>query len=193
MRRNHLGLLLIGMPVALLTMGACSNNKQPSAPTSTSYEGEYCENQDQCNVGLVCDGNVCRKVCQNDNDCSQNQQCKEDRCIPKSGPTVTTDLPEGSTCDDNNLCAEGLKCKRSVCTKVECEKDGDCNNDAKECQNYKCVDKPIKQPEVPQGGALTPMATTLTGGTLKVQVLGGDTYNYQSGSQKVQINDAAWH
>ena len=163
---------LLGLLFFAIGITACTSD--PPLPI-THYEGESCGDQIQCDSGLICEGKLCRKVCSTNKDCNQTQTCKENRCIPKSGPSIVTDLPQGSNCDNEiYFCKANLVCNNGICQE----------------QNQPQPDKAI---DTPEGGAIAPFTATVSKDNIKIRVLGsafhGTTTN---NSTTIKVNDGAW-
>ncbi len=70
--------------------------------------------------------------CTTDKDCDNNlgaeTQCKTSKCV--HGKCETVNLPDGTKCDDNDLCTDGDQCKGGQCVAgknvCQCRSDKDC-------------------------------------------------------------------
>jgi MYXO-CTERM domain-containing protein len=92
-------------------------------------DGTSCSDGDRCNGVETCQGGVCRSP--GDLNCSDGDPCTSDSCHPVNG-CVNTPLPDGTSCDDNNVCNGVDVCQGGVCvpgTGLECDDDNPCTDD----------------------------------------------------------------
>jgi uncharacterized repeat protein (TIGR01451 family) len=160
--------------------GACVYTPAPS--------GTSCDDGDPCTTGDTCTqipGNT-TPICQGTAKCDDGNPCTGDTCDPATGACintpivcddanpctadvcvggtcVSTPLPTGSVCDDNNLCTTGGSCQvnpftgQPTCSSqpVNCD-DGDaCTMDTCDPTTGGCNHAPIGSAEVPNGFAFT--------------------------------------
>jgi len=105
---------------------------------------------DRCNGTLRCDDGTCQLdetsvvTC----DTSADGPCRETLCVPASGDCVTTDLADGTACDDGVRCTRADACAAGVCvgTPVSCEDDDPCTIDSCEEATGSCVNGPSPGP-----------------------------------------------
>eukprot|EP01084_Bolivina_argentea_P267315 453721_1 len=86
--------------------GECVSNNVP--------EGTPCDDGNLCTVNSICSGGSCGSgvniECDDDgNDCTTNT------CDPASGECVSNNVPEGTPCDDGNLCTVNSICSGGSC------------------------------------------------------------------------------
>jgi hypothetical protein len=70
--------------------------------------------------------------------------CKVNVCDPATGDCVTQNAPNGTTCEDGNLCTTGETCQEGVCqggTAVAncCQSTSDCPTPANQCLRATCI------------------------------------------------------
>jgi hypothetical protein len=87
------------------TTGACSNPSQPDG--SPCNDGSACTQVDTCHAG-VCGGGA-------PVDCSANQCRNAGTCDPATGTCSGPVSPDGTGCDDGNLCTTNDTCANGIC------------------------------------------------------------------------------
>ncbi|MBI3786317.1 MAG: PD40 domain-containing protein [Deltaproteobacteria bacterium] len=113
------------------TTGLCPNPRPNGTPCNN---GNLCTSDDQCKDSL-CEGTV--------KDCATADACHAaGTCNPNTG-LCPNPRPDGTTCDDHNLCTIGDACQGSICKGTEkncatadaCHDAGSCNADTGLCPN----------------------------------------------------------
>jgi hypothetical protein len=118
--------------------GQCSNPAKPNG-TACNADGNLCTQNDSCQAGVctagapvVCDGGA--------------DQCHvASTCNPSTGQCVgTANKPNGTPCDDGNLCTQTDSCQAGVCKGFApvlcgpgdaCHQDGVCDPQSGQCSN----------------------------------------------------------
>lgn len=133
---------------------------------------ESCDDKNKCITGLTCVVNVCKKVCSDNGQCPENQECTNQICVDRV-PPPPPDREVGESCDDENKCAGGLVCENGTC-RIFCQKKEDCAED-QECLSNKCVTIQVEEHNSfrHRGGNLTNVAGKASDGQYKVRVFGG--------------------
>ena len=100
-----------------------------------------CSNSNECDQGLICENNVCRKLpgiaCSGGNQCVSNHSCIDGTCQPVQMGQLN-DMCNGR----EQLCASNLLCVNNVCTAQVggyCDKDIECASPSTGCVNNRCV------------------------------------------------------
>lgn len=116
-----------------------------------------CESDDDCKS--LDDGNICNGIytCKNgfcifDPDsvvkCDEiEEQCKENLCDPVDGVCKILNKPDGTKCDDGDLCTENDVCQNGFCVgeSVDCDDKNPCTQDS--CSPFAgCIHFNIKGP-----------------------------------------------
>ncbi len=111
--------------------GLCPNPRSDDTPCN---DGNRCTMGDRC-IGSICEGFV--------KDCSVADACHDAGiCDPNTG-LCPNPRPDGTTCDDKNLCTTADQCQESVCLGTErdcsvadqCHDAGRCNPATGLCPN----------------------------------------------------------
>src|SRR5205085_3575328 len=86
--------------------GQCSN---PNAPNGT-----VCDDGNGCTVSDTCQAGSCTagapRVCEAQDTCHSAGTCD-----PQSGQCSNPVLPDGTTCDDDNMCTQTDSCAAGTC------------------------------------------------------------------------------
>jgi len=120
--------------------GQCEN--APEKPDGTS-----CADTDLCNGEETCQAGICESGIP---PCSMPlfAQCYYGECNPQTGVCESHQSPDGTSCNDNNLCTDGDSCLSGICNGnivpgcITCEVDQDCN-DGNSCTNDSCGEEGI--------------------------------------------------
>ncbi|NUO53649.1 MAG: hypothetical protein HOV80_32780, partial [Polyangiaceae bacterium] len=115
--------------------GTCSN---PTAPNGTSCnDGSMCTQTDSCQAG-TCTGS-------NPVVCTPSDQCHAaGSCNPATGMCSNPNAPDGTSCNDGNLCTQTDSCSAGVCgggnpvtcaPLDQCHVAGTCNPGTGTCDN----------------------------------------------------------
>ncbi len=114
-----------------------------------------CVDNDDCDEGEVCDGNLCEAGCDSDDDCPAGETCDlttgvcEDAPPPPDcttdadcdldGDACTEDVCTNGVCSSTDVdCAAGEVCVDGDCV-PECTDDADCADDGDACTTVACV------------------------------------------------------
>lgn len=74
---------------------------------------QYCNSDNQCQAGTICNNGVCCSLCTSNRECINGQLCLQGVCQP--------------TCNGNTTCPDFQYCLNNICTKeVRCRSDNDC-------------------------------------------------------------------
>jgi hypothetical protein len=98
-----------------------------------------------CDDGDVCTVDTCDLIvgCQSAPlDCDDGNPCTEDRCDPTAGGCIHDPLPNGRSCDDEDLCTDGEFCDDGFCvggTSTLCNDGDPCTLDACDPGTGQCV------------------------------------------------------
>jgi hypothetical protein len=99
--------------------------------------GTPCEDGDACNGTEICEQGECMPgtplVCDDENPCT------DDDCDPDTGLCLIVAEPDGTACEDGNLCDGPEVCSEGECdvpagTPVVCEPGHACNPDTGDCE-----------------------------------------------------------
>ncbi len=103
--------------LSLIILASCNSSSKTRG--GNLAESEPCHDDGDCQKGLVCRAEICRKMCTNDNDCNRStQHCENEVCLPGSSIKCGNGLrEEGEACDDGNK-SDGDGCSQT-CTKEE--------------------------------------------------------------------------
>ncbi len=121
--------------ILLFFFQACSEkNPCPKA----EKEGDKCCSDAQCPDQLMCDNNICRRICTIDKDCAKTQICEGNFCQDVKNPL----------CVDDNECQAPGRCellREAYCEGAKChykaKKNGEtCNDDDVCTENDACSD-----------------------------------------------------
>lgn len=129
---------------------ACSGGTCRSGPPADCNDGVFCTQDtcsggicshtprnDLCDDGIVCNGNeTCHHLqgClpgTNGVTCTASDQCHNvGTCDPSTGACSNPAKPNGTTCNDGNLCTTGDTCQSGICTgtAVVCTATSQCHN-----------------------------------------------------------------
>jgi Tol biopolymer transport system component len=111
--------------------GLCPNPRPDGTPCD---DGDLCSSGDQC-IGSICTGRP--------KDCSVADECHDAGvCDPATG-LCPNPRPDGTPCDDDDLCTKGDRCEGSICTgnpkdcsvADACHDAGECNPETGLCPN----------------------------------------------------------
>ena len=91
--------------------GVCSGTSDPDCICSTDADCEEHEDGNLCNGTLVCVQDHCDVDPATVVTCPESTQCQIVECLPEYGICQTTDLPEGTACDDDDECTLASHCK----------------------------------------------------------------------------------
>ena len=97
----------------------------PSPNVACVREPTRCSINNQCPVGSVCEGSVCRPICSSNDNCLPSEKCDNGVCKP--------------ICRRDNDCRNGEICEDFICA-VGCKADTECA-DSEACVNNKCLSK----------------------------------------------------
>ena len=146
--------------------GACSN---PTKPDGTSCnDGDLCTQTDTCQSGSCTGANPVV--------CAPLDQCHNaGTCNPATGQCSNPTKPDGTSCNDGNLCTQTDTCQSGTCTGSnpvvcspldQCHNAGTCNPATGQCSNPEkpngtaCNDgNPCSTLDTCQGGTCTAGAT----------------------------------
>lgn len=74
---------------------------------------QYCNSDNQCQAGTICNGGVCCSLCTSNRECIGDQICLQGICQP--------------TCYSNSTCPDFQYCLNNICTQeVRCHHDDEC-------------------------------------------------------------------
>ncbi|HEV2124031.1 MAG TPA: hypothetical protein VGW38_14795, partial [Chloroflexota bacterium] len=113
--------------------GVCQDGPQKTCPASTdpckvnvcnpatgdcitqnAPNGTVCEDGNLCTTGDTCQNGTCQsgtaKTCP-----ASTDPCKVNVCVPATGLCVMQNAPNGTVCNDNNLCTTGETCQNGTC------------------------------------------------------------------------------
>ncbi len=124
--------------------GACSSvscdEASGSCVTAVDPDGTSCDDGDACTRTDVCTSGTCGGVAR---DCSTlDGPCVAGVCDPTTGGCATAPVPDGTTCDDGNLCTAAGTCSAGVCdaAPVDCSGlDGACSVGVCDARTGECV------------------------------------------------------
>ena len=114
--------------------GACTNSK--------ATEGTGCEVD---GIPGLCLSDVCVGLCDGIVDCSDGEECTEDRCEPTDGTCSNPNLPDDAECDFGGFpgrCSSGLCVDAELCRTVDCSDDNDCTDDICNRLDASCTNPP---------------------------------------------------
>lgn len=75
---------------------------------------QYCNSDNQCQAGTICNNGICCSLCSSNRECINGQLCLQGVCQP--------------TCNSNTTCPDFQYCLNNICTKeVRCRTDNDCD------------------------------------------------------------------
>ena len=104
--------------------------------TQNAPNGTVCEDGNLCTTGDTCQGGQCQagpqKTCP-----ASTDPCKVNACVPATGLCVTQNAPNGTVCNDNNLCTTGETCQNGTCqggTRKTCQPGTTCAPATGTCQ-----------------------------------------------------------
>ncbi len=116
--------------VAKCSQGQCTTDQAP--------------NNTPCDDGLVCtDGDICvsgQCTAGPPKQCTPSNQCKAAVCDEAAMGCVEMDVPDGTACDDNDLCTNTSDCQAGVCVPGPGCKDTECTTGM--CTPTGCMDTP---------------------------------------------------
>jgi hypothetical protein len=107
--------------------GGCTTNNEPIGTTCGSGDDTICDNPDSCNATGSCVSNAepTTVQCRGDaGQCDVPENCDGTGSCPADGLE-----PNGTSCEDGNLCTEGETCQLGACTgalPVTCEDNDLC-------------------------------------------------------------------
>ena len=110
------------------SIGTCNTAKGGACEKSLRPEGAPCDDNNKCTEKTFCQkAGACSGAAI---DCDDKQGCTKDSCDPTLG-CLHVNLPDKSTCDDNNKCTVGDACSKGSCTPTKddicaCANEGDC-------------------------------------------------------------------
>jgi hypothetical protein len=124
--------LVLGGWGAIATSSAWADDIcKPAAPQPQSK----CKKDAQCCPGLVCQAGNCRGGCRIGGTFrpsgALNGQCQS--CQPTVSTTGWTNLPNGTTCTDGNLCTQADACQEGVCAGTPVPVDCQCHTAGSTC------------------------------------------------------------
>jgi len=115
--------------------GSCSNPAKPNG--SSCDDGDLCTQTDSCQAGSCTGSNPVA--------CSPLDQCHNAGiCNPGTGSCSNPQKPDGTSCDDGNLCTQSDSCQAGSCTGSnpvtctaldQCHNVGSCNPATGSCSN----------------------------------------------------------
>jgi hypothetical protein len=118
--------------------GKCSN---PNAPDGTTCnDGNLCTTNESCKTGSCVGTPV---------SCTASDPCHAvGTCDPTSGKCSNPSAPDGTTCNDGNLCTTNESCKAGSCVGTpvtctasdQCHTAGSCNPTSGKCSNPNALD-----------------------------------------------------
>ncbi|MBL92618.1 MAG: hypothetical protein CMH56_12505 [Myxococcales bacterium] len=121
---------------------ACENGQYCDAATDTCVD---CLEDEQCELGNICENNDCVEGCRTDRDCPSDLLCLDGTCI--EGCIEDSDCPLSTFCyenqctpgcnDDDSRCPENETCEDDVC-RFSCDSDEECG-EGKLCIETECV------------------------------------------------------
>jgi hypothetical protein len=92
--------------VCVPATGICETRDAPN--------GTPCEDGNLCTLNDTCQNGTCRagspRTCPTSTD-----PCKVNVCVPATGNCVAQNAPNGTPCNDNNLCTTGEACQNGTC------------------------------------------------------------------------------
>jgi|GEM_PF-911942 len=139
-------------------------------------DGTSCSDGDRCNGVETCQGGVCRSP--GDLNCSDGDPCTSDSCHPVNG-CVNTPLPDGTSCDDNNVCNGVDVCRGGVCvpgTGPDCDDGNSCTDD--QCiPGTGCVNNPYPRGTACNDGNVCTINDSCVGGVCTGQAVDCDDHN----------------
>lgn len=116
--------LAVGCDISKYLRCSSETNKCVEYPK----EGEKCY-YSSCNKGLYCtDNDVCAALKGVNEDCDDDDECKDSLMCAKNGKCEKTIPGKGDYCDDSIECTIDYKCSNNVCVKKDetCEDVDDC-------------------------------------------------------------------
>jgi hypothetical protein len=128
----------------------CDPGTGTCAPTQNAANGTACNDGNPCTVADTCLNGTCQpgspKICP-----APPNQCQVAVCDPITGSCVNQNAPNGTACNDNNVCTSGDVCTNGACAGTpiancctansQCIDGNVCTSDA--CVNNVCVFTPI--------------------------------------------------
>ena len=122
-----------------LAIGQCGKAVLP--------DGTKCDDGDPCTAIGACHFGGCEGG--EALDCDDGEPCTKDGCDPQTGECLSVPLPDGSACDDDELCTVGDACVAGACGGAanpvcQCGDDADCEafEDSDLCNGrLACVDQ----------------------------------------------------
>lgn len=95
-------------------VGVC-NPANGACEVITASDGTACDDGDACTQSDTCSAGVC--VGTNPVVCDGEDQCRETgSCDPVEGTCIYPPKPDGTTCDDGDICTPSDTCELGVCT-----------------------------------------------------------------------------
>ncbi len=79
----------------------------------TPISGGDCDDGNPCTLNDLCQNGLCQLGSLKD--CDDAVTCTADSCDPVTGKCAFAKLPDGTGCDDGNLCTQNDTCKTGIC------------------------------------------------------------------------------
>lgn len=122
------GLCVQGTPPTCDDGNVCTRDCDPvqGCISQPVEDGRSCSDDDLCTRNDFCEDGRCKSG--EARDCSDNNSCTTDTCVPATG-CVRTPLTDGSVCTDGNACTQGDACIRGACVggiPPSCEDNNPC-------------------------------------------------------------------
>ncbi len=120
---------VIGAVLACDDQNVCTNNTcEPARGCvfEATTDGVQCDDDDACTTDDACAAGACLGGAPPD--CDDDNVCTDDGCDVATGCT-NTDVLDGSTCDDGDLCTPVDSCQAGLCaggSAIVCDTPGDC-------------------------------------------------------------------
>lgn len=105
-----------GDPVTCEASGLCriaTCDPAVGCVETQAEDGVRCDDGNRCTFGEQCEAGEC--VPSREQSCPRTQCQLANRCEPTTGLCVPTNVPDGTPCDDRNLCTEGDACFDGIC------------------------------------------------------------------------------
>ena len=132
---------LLSAPDAQCTQSSCNPQTGQCSTTTNVANGTACNAGNACLQTQACQGGYC--VGSNPVTCPSGGLCQLGECNPKTGACSTVAVPNGTACNDGNLCELHEACQSGVCSGLpvtcfasdQCHVAGICSPSTGQCSN----------------------------------------------------------